>query len=324
MRAIMEAADETDSPVICQASAGARKYAGAPFLRHLILAAIEEWPHIPVVMHQDHGASPAVCQRSIQLGFSSVMMDGSLGEDMKTPMDYDYNARVTRQVVDMAHACGVSVEGELGCLGSLETGMAGEEDGSGAEGKLDHSQLLTDPEEAAKFVNDTKVDALAIAIGTSHGAYKFTRPPTGDILAIQRIREIHARIPDTHLVMHGSSSVPQDWLKIIDEFGGNMGETYGVPVEEIAEGIKNGVRKVNIDTDLRMASTGAIRRHLAENPKNFDPRKYLAASTKAMKEICKARYEAFGTAGNASKIKVLSLEAMTARYASGELDPKVN
>jgi len=324
MRAIMEAADETDSPVIVQASAGARKYAGAPFLRHLILAAIEEWPHIPVVMHQDHGASPGVCQRSIQLGFSSVMMDGSLGEDMKTPMDYEYNARVTRQVVDMAHACGVSVEGELGCLGSLESGEAGEEDGSGAEGKLSHDQLLTDPEEAAKFVADTHVDALAIAIGTSHGAYKFTRPPTGDILAIQRIREIHARIPDTHLVMHGSSSVPQEWLKIIDQFGGDMGETYGVPVEEIAEGIKNGVRKVNIDTDLRMASTGAIRRHLAENPKNFDPRKYLAASTKAMKEICQARYEAFGTAGNASKIKVLSLEAMTARYAAGELDPKVN
>ncbi len=324
MRAIMEAADETDSPVICQASAGARKYAGAPFLRHLILAATEEFPHIPVVMHQDHGASPAICQRSIQLGFSSVMMDGSLGEDMKTPMDYDYNARVTRQVVDMAHACGVSVEGELGCLGSLESGMAGEEDGSGAEGKLSHDQLLTDPEEAAKFVQDTHVDALAIAIGTSHGAYKFTRPPTGDILAIQRIREIHARIPDTHLVMHGSSSVPQEWLKIIDEFGGDMGETYGVPVEEIAEGIKNGVRKVNIDTDLRMASTGAIRKHLAENPKNFDPRKYLAASTQAMKDICKHRYEAFGTAGNASKIKVLSLEAMTGRYAKGELDPKVN
>jgi fructose-bisphosphate aldolase class II len=324
MRAIMEAADETDSPVICQASAGARKYAGAPFLRHLILAAIEEWPHIPVVMHQDHGASPAVCQRSIQLGFSSVMMDGSLGEDMKTPMSYEYNASVTRQVVDMAHACGVSVEGELGCLGSLETGMAGEEDGSGAEGQLDHSQLLTDPEEAAQFVKDTHVDALAIAIGTSHGAYKFTRPPTGDILAIERIRAIHARIPDTHLVMHGSSSVPQEWLKIIDEFGGAMGETYGVPVEEIAEGIKNGVRKVNIDTDLRMASTGAIRKHLAENPKNFDPRKYLAASTKAMKDICRARYEAFGTAGNASKIKALSLEAMTDRYLKGELDPKVN
>ncbi|MGA7981968.1 MAG: class II fructose-bisphosphate aldolase [Chromatiaceae bacterium] len=324
MRAIMEAADETDSPVIVQASAGARKYAGAPFLRHLILSAIEEWPHIPVVMHQDHGASPAVCQRSIQLGFSSVMMDGSLGEDMKTPMDYDYNARVTRQVVDLAHACGVSVEGELGCLGSLETGMAGEEDGSGAEGKLDHSQLLTDPEEAARFVKDTHVDALAIAIGTSHGAYKFTRPPTGDILAIQRIREIHARIPDTHLVMHGSSSVPQDWLAIINKYGGDMGETYGVPVEEIAEGIKNGVRKVNIDTDLRMASTGAMRKFLAENPKEFDPRKYLSAATKAMKGICKERYEAFGTAGNASKIKPASLEAMTTRYAKGELDPKVN
>jgi fructose-bisphosphate aldolase class II len=324
MRSIMEAADETDSPVIVQASAGARTYAGAPFLRHLILAAIEEWPHIPVVMHQDHGASPAVCQRSIQLGFSSVMMDGSLGEDMKTPMDYDYNATTTRKVVDMAHACGVSVEGELGCLGSLESGMAGEEDGSGAEGKLSHDQLLTDPEEAAKFVKDTHVDALAIAIGTSHGAYKFTRPPTGDILAIQRIREIHARIPDTHLVMHGSSSVPQEWLKIIDQFGGAMGETYGVPVEEIAEGIKNGVRKVNIDTDLRMASTGAIRKHLAENPKNFDPRKFLAASTKAMKEICKHRYEAFGTAGNASKIRALSLEVMTERYSKGELDPKVN
>ncbi|MEJ2387223.1 MAG: fructose-bisphosphate aldolase class II [Chromatiaceae bacterium] len=324
MRAIMEAADETDSPVIVQASAGARKYAGAPFLRHLILSAIEEWPHIPVVMHQDHGASPAVCQRSIQLGFSSVMMDGSLGEDMKTPMDYDYNARVTRQVVDLAHACGVSVEGELGCLGSLETGMAGEEDGSGAEGKLDHAQLLTDPEEAARFVKDTHVDALAIAIGTSHGAYKFTRPPTGDILAIQRIREIHARIPDTHLVMHGSSSVPQDWLAIINEHGGDMGETYGVPVEEIAEGIRNGVRKVNIDTDLRMASTGAIRKFLAENPKAFDPRKYLGAATKAMKGICKDRYETFGTAGNASKIKPSSLEVMTTRYAKGELDPKVN
>ena len=324
MRAIMEAADETDSPVIVQASAGARKYAGAPFLRHLILAAIEEWPHIPVVMHQDHGASPAVCQRSIQLGFSSVMMDGSLGEDMKTPMSYDYNAEVTRKVVDMAHSCGVSVEGELGCLGSLETGMAGEEDGSGAEGKLDHSQLLTDPEEAAKFVKDTHVDALAIAIGTSHGAYKFTRPPTGDILAIERIKEIHARIPDTHLVMHGSSSVPQDWLAMINEHGGDMGETYGVPVEEIQEGIKHGVRKVNIDTDLRMASTGAIRKHLHDNPKNFDPRKYLAAATQGMKEICIARYEAFGTAGNASKIRPINLEDMTSRYAKGELDPRVN
>ena len=324
MRAIMEAADETDSPVIVQASAGARSYAGAPFLRHLILAAFEEWPHIPVCMHQDHGTSMPVCQRSIQLGFSSVMMDGSLGEDGKTPTSYEYNVDVTRKVVEMSHACGVSVEGELGCLGSLETGQAGEEDGIGAEGTLDHSQLLTDPDEAADFVSKTHVDALAIAIGTSHGAYKFTRPPTGDILAIGRIKEINARIPTVHLVMHGSSSVPQEWLKIIDEFGGDMGETYGVPVEEIAEGIKHGVRKVNIDTDLRMASTGAIRKHLAENRKNFDPRKYLAAATKAMHDICKARYEAFGTAGNASKIRALSLEDMTTRYTKGELDPKIN
>ncbi len=324
MRAIMEAAHETDSPVIVQASAGARKYAGAPFLRHLILAAIEEWPHIPVVMHQDHGSSPAVCQRSIQLGFSSVMMDGSLKEDMKTPATYEYNVDVTKRVVDMAHACGVSVEGELGCLGSLETGMAGEEDGSGAEGKLDHSQLLTDPNEAADFVEKTGVDALAIAIGTSHGAYKFTRPPTGDILAIERIKAIHKRIPNTHLVMHGSSSVPQEWLKMINTYGGDMGQTYGVPVEEIVQGIKHGVRKVNIDTDLRMSSTGAVRKFLVENKKEFDPRKWLAASTKGMKEICKARYESFGCAGNASKIKVLSLEAMTTRYAKGELNPKVN
>lgn len=324
MRAIMEAADKTDSPVIVQASAGARKYAGAPFLRHLILAAIEEFPHIPVVMHQDHGTSPAVCQRSIQLGFSSVMMDGSLGEDGKTPMDYDYNVRVTRAAVDMAHACGVSVEGELGCLGSLETGTAGEEDGIGAEGVLDHSQLLTDPEEAAAFVRDTGVDALAIAIGTSHGAYKFSRPPTGDILAIERIKEINARIPDTHLVMHGSSSVPQEWLKIINEFGGEIPETYGVPVEEIQEGIRHGVRKVNVDTDLRLASTGAIRRFLANNKAEFDPRKYLIQATKAMNEICLARYEAFGSAGNASKIKSISLESMYQRYESGELDPRVH
>ncbi len=324
MRAIMEAADETDSPVIVQASAGARKYAGAPFLRHLILAAIEEWPHIPVCMHQDHGTSPAVCQRSIQLGFSSVMMDGSLGEDGKTPTSYEYNVDVTKRVVEMAHACGVSVEGELGCLGSLETGQAGEEDGIGAEGTLDHSQLLTDPEEAADFVQKTGVDALAIAIGTSHGAYKFTRPPTGDILAIQRVKEIHARIPNTHLVMHGSSSVPQDWLKIINDYGGDMGQTYGVPVEEIVEGIKHGVRKVNIDTDLRMASTGAVRRYLSEKPSDFDPRKFLTAATNAMKDICKARYEAFGTAGNASKINAESLEKMTARYVAGELDPQVN
>ncbi len=320
VRAIMMAANDTDSPVIMQASAGARSYAGAPFLRHLILAAIEEWPHIPVVMHQDHGTSPSVCQRSIQLGFSSVMMDGSLEADGKTPASYEYNVDVTRRTVEMAHACGVSVEGELGCLGSLETGMAGEEDGVGAEGKLSKEQLLTDPEEAADFVKKTQVDALAIACGTSHGAYKFTRPPTGDILAIDRIKEIHNRIPNTHLVMHGSSSVPQDWLAVINEFGGEIPETYGVPVEQIQEGIKNGVRKVNIDTDLRLASTGAIRRFMAQNPAEFDPRKYLKESTKAMYDICKARYEAFGAAGNASKIKPVSLEVMFNRYEAGELD----
>ncbi|MGD8560115.1 MAG: fructose-bisphosphate aldolase class II [Gammaproteobacteria bacterium] len=314
VHAIMQAADETDSPVLMQGSAGARKYAGEPFLRHLITAATEMYPHIPIVMHQDHGSEPAVCLRSIQSGFTSVMMDGSLMPDMKTPSSYDYNVQVTAEVVKMAHAGGVSVEGELGCLGSLETGMAGEEDGSGAEGKLSHDQLLTDPEEAADFVAKTGVDALAIAIGTSHGAYKFTRPPTGDILAIERIKEINAKIPNTHLVMHGSSSVPQDWLKIINEFGGDMGETYGVPVEEIQEGIKHGVRKVNIDTDLRMASTGAVRKHLAENKSNFDPRKFLKASTEAMKEICKARYEAFGCAGHASKIKPISLEDMISYY----------
>lgn len=324
VRAIMLAAEQTNSPVILQASAGARKYAGAPFLRHLIEAATEEWPDIPVVMHQDHGTSPAICQRSIQLGFTSVMMDGSLEEDGKTPADYDYNVAVTQRAVDMAHACGVSVEGELGCLGSLETGQAGEEDGVGAEGILDASQLLTDPEEAADFVKATKVDALAIACGTSHGAYKFTRPPTGDILDINRIKEIHARIPDTHLVMHGSSAVPQDWLAIINEYGGEIPETYGVPVEQVQEGIKHGVRKVNIDTDLRLASTGAIRRFMAENPGEFDPRKYLSQTVTAMKDICVARYESFGTAGNADKIKSLGLEVMFQRYETGELDPRVN
>jgi fructose-bisphosphate aldolase class II len=324
MRAIMLAADQTDSPVIVQASAGARKYAGAPFLRHLILAAIEEWPHIPVCMHQDHGTTPAICQRSIQQGFSSVMMDGSLEGDGKTPSSYEYNIDVTRRTVDMAHACGVSVEGELGCLGSLETGEAGEEDGSGAEGKLTLEQMLTDPEEAADFVAKTGVDALAIACGTSHGAYKFSRPPTGDILAIDRIKEIHRRIPGTHLVMHGSSSVPQEWLQIINQYGGEIPETYGVPVEQICEGIKHGVRKINIDTDLRLASTGAVRRFLAENPSAFDPRAFLKETTIAMKDIAAARFEAFGTAGNAAKIKVLSLDAMTERYISGELDAKIN
>lgn len=323
MRAIMLAADKTDSPVIVQASAGARKYAGAPFLRHLILAAVEEFPHIPVVMHQDHGTSLAVCQRSIQLGFSSVMMDGSLGEDGKTPMDYAYNVEVTRRVVEIAHACGVSVEGELGCLGSLETGEAGEEDGIGADCKLSHDQMLTDPEEAAQFVRETQVDALAIACGTSHGAYKFSRPPTDDILAIDRIKAIHQRIPDTHLVMHGSSSVPQDWLEVINEYGGAIPETYGVPVAQIQQGIKYGVRKVNIDTDLRLASTGAIRRYLAKHPAEFDPRKYFQESVKAMADICIARYEAFGCAGQGSKIKPLSLDTMVDLYVSGKLTPNI-
>jgi len=314
VQAIMQAADELNSPVILQGSAGARSYAGEPFLRHLISAAIEMYPHIPIVMHQDHGSEPAVCLRSIQSGFSSVMMDGSLMADMKTPGSYEYNVEVTRKVVEMAHAGGVSVEGELGCLGSLETGEMGEEDGHGAEGKLDLDMLLTSVEEAADFVKDTGVDALAIAIGTSHGAYKFTQEPTGEILRIDRIRDIHARIPNTHLVMHGSSSVPQDWLKIINSYGGDMGQTYGVPVEEIQEGIRNGVRKVNIDTDLRMASTGSVRKHLAENPSNFDPRKFLKESTAAMKGICKARFESFGCGGHADKIKVKSLEKMLSFY----------
>lgn len=324
IRAIMEGADQTNSPVIVQASAGARKYAGPNFLRHLILAAIEEFPHIPLVMHQDHGASPSACQKSIQLGFSSVMMDGSLMEDQKTPASYEYNVDVTRLAVDMAHACGVTVEGELGCLGSLETGEAGEEDGVGAEGNLSMDQLLTDPDQAVDFVSKTKVDALAIAIGTSHGAYKFTRPPTGDILAIDRIKAIHQRLPNTHLVMHGSSSVPQDWLKVINEHGGDIPETYGVPLEEIQEGIKHGVRKVNIDTDLRLASTGAIRRFLGGNSREFDPRKYLTESLKAMKDIVIARYEAFGTAGMASKIRPMSLDTMSEKYLQGELDPRLN
>ena len=323
IHSIMQAADEVNSPVILQGSAGARSYAGEPFLRHLVSAAVEMYPHIPIVMHQDHGAAPGVCFRSIQSGFTSVMMDGSLMEDMKTPSSYEYNVDVTRKVAELAHACGVSVEGELGCLGSLETGKMGEEDGHGAEGELDHSMLLTDPEEAADFVTKTGVDALAIAIGTSHGAYKFTKQPTGKILRIDRVKEIHQRIPNVHLVMHGSSSVPQDWLEIINNFGGDMGQTYGVPVEEIVEGIKNGVRKVNIDTDLRMASTGAIRKHLHDNPANFDPRKFLKEATKAMRSICKARFEAFGCAGQASKIKPINLEDMVKRYASGELNVKV-
>ena len=314
VQAIMEAASETDSPVIMQASAGARKYAGEPFLRHLILAAIEQYPEIPIVMHQDHGASPAVCQRSIRSGFSSVMMDGSLEEDAKTPSSYEYNVAVTKHVVDMAHAVGVSVEGELGCLGSLETMQADKEDGSGAEGTLTREMLLTDPDQAADFVSKTGVDALAIAIGTSHGAYKFTRKPTGDILAIDRIKAINAKIPNTHLVMHGSSSVPQEWLGVIRQNGGAMKETYGVPVEEIQEGIKHGVRKVNIDTDIRLAMTGAIRKSFNDDKAEFDPRKYLKPAKDAAKSICKARFEAFGTAGNAAKIKPIPLDDIAAIY----------
>jgi len=317
IQAIMAAAEACQSPVILQASAGARSYAGEPYLRRLVEAAVEQHPDIPICMHQDHGASPAICQQSIRSGFTSVMMDGSLREDMKTPASYEYNVRVTRRVVEMAHAVGVSVEGELGCLGSLETGQAGEEDGVGAEGTLDHSQLLTDPSEAADFVAATGVDALAVAIGTSHGAYKFTRPPTGDILAIDRIRAIHARIPDTHLVMHGSSSVPQEWLAIIREYGGEIGETYGVPVEAIVEGIRSGVRKVNIDTDLRLAMTGAMRRLAAEKKSEFDPRKFFKAARDAASDICKARFEAFGTAGQAARIKPLPLETLARRYPAG-------
>ena len=315
IQAIMEAAQETDSPVILQASAGARKYAGEAYLRHMVLAAVESHPGIPVVLHQDHGATPAVCMQSIRSGFTSVMMDGSLREDAKTPASYEYNVEVTRRVCEMAHAVGVSVEGELGCLGSLETGEAGEEDGVGAEGKLTHDMMLTDPEQARDFVAKTGVDALAIAIGTSHGAYKFTRKPTGDILAIDRIAAIHAQIPATHLVMHGSSSVPQEWLAIIRQYGGDIKETYGVPVEEIQRGIRNGVRKVNIDTDIRLAMTGAMRQVFAQKPSEFDPRKALEAAREAAQGICKARFEAFGCAGHASRIKPLALDAMASRYA---------
>ena len=319
VQAIMEAAAECDSPVIMQASAGARKYAGEAFLRHLIDAAVEAYPSIPIVMHQDHGQSPAICMGAIRSGFSSVMMDGSLLEDGKSPSSYEYNVAVTREVVKFSHAIGVSVEGELGCLGSLETGQAGEEDGVGAEGTLDHSQMLTDPDQAADFVKQTDCDALAIAIGTSHGAYKFSRKPTGDILAIERIKQIHARIPNTHLVMHGSSSVPQELLEIIRQYGGDMKETYGVPVEEIVQGIKYGVRKINIDTDIRLAMTGAVRKFLVENPSKFDPREFNKPAREAAKQVCKARFEAFGCAGMASKIKPVSLEKMAARYKAGEL-----
>ena len=315
VQAVMAAADEVGAPVILQASAGARKYAGESFIKHLILAACEAYPHIPLVMHQDHGTSPKVCAGAIDLGFGSVMMDGSLMEDGKTPAAFDYNVDVTRKVVDMAHKVGATVEGELGCLGSLETGEAGEEDGIGAVGKLDHSQMLTDPEEAARFVQATQLDALAIAIGTSHGAYKFTRPPTGDVLAISRVKEINARIPNTHLVMHGSSSVPQELLAIINQYGGKMKETYGVPIA---------VRKINIDTDIRLAMTGAVRKFMAENPDKFDAREWLKPAREAAKAVCKQRYLEFGCEGQGSKVKGVPLVSMAQKYAAGQLAQVVN
>jgi fructose-bisphosphate aldolase class II len=319
IKAIMEAARETQSPVILQGSAGARKYAGEPFLRHLVAAAVEAYPEIAIVMHQDHGASPQVCMGAIRSGFTSVMMDGSLKEDGKTSADYDYNVGVTRKVVELAHAVGVSVEGELGCLGSLETLQGDKEDGHGAEGKMSREQLLTDPDEAARFVDETQCDALAIAIGTSHGAYKFKRQPTGDILAIDRIKEIHARLPNTHLVMHGSSSVPQYLLQEIRAYGGDIPETYGVPVAEIQEGILHGVRKVNIDTDIRLAMTAAMRRAMKKNSREFDPRKFLQAAMDETTKVCMDRYEAFGSAGQAPKIRPIDLDTMAQRYRSGEL-----
>lgn len=323
MLAIMAAASKTDSPVILQASRGARKYANDTVLRHLILAATEMYPDIPICMHLDHGNGKPTCMSAIANGFSSVMMDGSLEADGKTPASFEYNAGITGQVADMAHMVGVSVEGELGCLGSLETGEGDKEDGHGFEGKLDKDMLLTDPDEAAKFVKETKVDALAIAMGTSHGAYKFTRKPTGDILAMNVVKAIHERLPNTHLVMHGSSSVPQDLQDIINAHGGDMPQTYGVPLEEIEVGIKNGVRKVNIDTDNRLAITGQIRKVLFENKAEFDPRAYLKPAMAAMEKLCASRFEAFGCAGHASKIKVINLADMAERYASGSLNPTV-
>ena len=315
IQAILEAAEETDSPVIVQASRGARKYSQDNYLRHLMLAASELHPRIPVAMHQDHGNSPATCKSAIELGFTSVMMDGSLKEDGKTPAEFDYNVRVTREVVEYAHAQGVTVEGELGCLGSLETGMGDQEDGHGAEGQLSADQLLTDPDEAERFVAETGCDALAVAIGTSHGAYKFTREPDGEILAMDRLEEIHRRLPSCHLVMHGSSSVPQELQDIINEYGGSIRQTWGVPVAEIQRGIQHGVRKINVDTDNRLAITGAIRKVLFEDPSKFDPRDYLKPARDAMKKVCVARMTSFGQAGNASKIRAIGLDEMARRYS---------
>ncbi len=319
IQSIMQAANETDSPVILQASRGARNYAGENFLRHLILAAVETYPHIPIVMHQDHGNAPNTCYSALKNNFTSVMMDGSLEADAKTPASYEYNVSVTSEVVKVAHAIGASVEGELGCLGSLETGKGEAEDGHGFEGELDHSMLLTDPDEAVDFVERTQVDALAVAIGTSHGAYKFTRKPTGEILAISRIEEIHRRLPNTHLVMHGSSSVPEDLLALINQHGGAIPETYGVPVEEIQKGIKSGVRKINIDTDCRLAITAAVREALQSKPSEFDPRFFLKPSIKYMQKVCADRYQQFWCAGQASKIKQISMEAYASKYAKGDL-----
>lgn len=318
IQAIMEAAIETNSPVIVQASRGARSYSNDNYLRHLMMAAAELNPQIPIVMHQDHGNSPETCMSAIEQDFTSVMMDGSLEADGKTPSSYEYNVDTTKQVVDAAHAKGVSVEGELGCLGSLETGEGEKEDGHGFEGALDKEQLLTDPDQAVDFVEKTGVDALAVAIGTSHGAYKFTKKPTGDILAMNRIEEIHAKLPNTHLVMHGSSSVPEDLVDIINQYGGGIKKAYGVPVEEIQRGIKSGVRKINVDTDNRLAMTGAIRKVFAEKNAEFDPRKYLGPARAAMQEVCKDRMIAFGQAGHGDKIKQVTLVDMAASYKNGK------
>ena len=321
--AIMEAAKKTDSPVIIQASRGARAYAGDLLLAKLVEGLEAQYPAVPICLHQDHGNNEATCASAIRIGFDSVMMDGSLEADGSTPASYEYNAGITREVTKMAHWAGVSVEGELGVLGSLETGEGEKEDGHGFEGKLDKEMLLTDPAQAAQFVAETKVDALAVAIGTSHGAYKFTRKPTGEVLAMTVIEAIHKRLPNTHLVMHGSSSVPQELLEIINENGGEIRETYGVPVEEIVRGIRHGVRKVNIDTDLRLAATAAIRKVLFQNKGEFDPRKYLKPAITGMQKVCEERFQQFGTAGNASKIKLIPLAEMAKRYASGELDPHI-
>jgi len=324
VQAVMEAAKETGAPVILQASAGARKYAGESFIKHLIAAAVETYPQIPLVMHQDHGQNPGVCQGAIDLGFSSVMMDGSLEADGKTIASYEYNLDVTKQVVQMAHVRGITVEGELGCLGSLETMKGDKEDGHGTDATMTRDQLLTDPEQAADFVKQTQVDALAIAIGTSHGAYKFSRKPTGDILAIERIKEINRRIPNTHLVMHGSSSVPQELLAMIRQYGGQMKETYGVPVEEIQKAIQFGVRKINIDTDIRLAMTGAVRKFLAENPEKFDAREWLKPAREAAKAVCKARYIEFGCEGQGAKIKGETLQVMAGKYSRGDFAQRVH